>query len=186
MDLLTIFLIATGLSMDSFAVSLSNGFVIKELNIIKAAKIAFFFSIFQALMLLTGWGAGSGFEKYITEIDHWIAFILLSFLGLKMIYSGFKKNIFSTNINQLKFITMIIQSFATSIDALAIGVSFAFLKISILSPVLIVGFVTFFFSMAGLYLGKKFGKTLGNIAEITGGLILIGIGLKILIEHLYY
>lgn len=172
--------------MDSFAVSLANGFVIKELNIIKAAKIALFFSIFQALMLLIGWAAGSGFEKYITEIDHWVAFILLSFLGLRMIYSGFKKNSFSTNNNQLKLITMIIQSIATSIDAFAVGMSFAFLKISILSPVLIVGFVTFFFSMTGLYLGRKFGKKSGNIAEISGGLILIGIGLKILIEHLYY
>lgn len=186
MDLLTIFLIATGLSMDSFAVSLANGFVIKELNIIKALKIAFFFSIFQGLMPLIGWAAGSGFEKYITEIDHWIAFFLLSFLGLRMIYSGLKKNNFSTNNNQLKFFTLISQSFATSIDALVVGISFAFLKISILFPVLIIGFVTFFFSMTGLYLGKKFGKKLRNVAEISGGLILIGIGLKILIEHLYY
>ncbi|MEN8154652.1 MAG: manganese efflux pump MntP family protein [Acidobacteriota bacterium] len=185
MDLLTIIVIAIGLSMDSFAVSLTNGFVIKDLNLKNALKIAFSFSLFQTLMPLIGWVAGSGFEQYIREIDHWIAFFLLSFLGLRMIYSGLIKRGVSLS-NKISFFTLISQSIATSIDALAVGISFALLNISILSPVLIIGIVTFLFSMTGLYLGRKFGKKFGNIAEIIGGMILIGIGLKILIEHLYY
>lgn len=185
MDTISIILIAVGLSMDSFAVSLSDGLCVKNLNVKKILTIALSLSIFQALMPLLGYLAGVGIESYIKEFDHWIAFLLLGFIGLKMIYEAFmnKKNGAAT---ELKLITLIGQSFATSIDALAVGISFALLDISILKPVVIIGFTTLIFSLLGLQLGKYFGKRIGKPVEIFGGLVLLGIGIKILIEHLYF
>ncbi|MCF8297550.1 MAG: manganese efflux pump MntP family protein [Saprospiraceae bacterium] len=185
MDILSIILIAIGLSMDSFAVSITNGLCIKELNLKRILTICFFLAIFQAVMPVIGWFAGIGVEKYIKEIDHWVAFILLSLIGAKMIYDGAKKNAESKDI-ELKILTLIGQSFATSIDAFAVGISFAILDISIVTPVLIIGIITFGFSLLGLYLGKCFGKRIGKSVEIFGGIVLIGIGIKILIEHLYF
>ena len=185
MDTISIILIAIGLSMDSFAVSVTNGLTIRELNVKRILIISFSFAVFQAFMPLIGWFAGIGIEKYIKELDHWIAFTLLSFIGTKMIYDGFKKNNNKKD-SELKILTLIGQSFATSIDAFAIGISFALLNLSIVTPVVIIGLITFGFSLIGLYLGKYFGKKIGKSAEIFGGIVIIGIGLKIIIEHIYF
>ncbi len=185
MDILSIILIAVGLSMDSFAVSITNGLTIKNMTTKKVLLIAGSLAIFQALMPLLGWVAGVGVEKYIKEIDHWIAFILLGFIGVKMIYEGITKDE-SPKEHDLKPITLIGQSIATSIDALVVGVSFAFLSLPIITPVIVIGIVTLVFSLFGLYLGKCFGKKLGSSIEIFGGIVLLGIGIKILIEHLYF
>ncbi len=185
MDIISIILIAIGLSMDSFAVSVTNGLTIKNMTTKKVLLISFSLAIFQALMPLLGWFAGIGVEKYIKEIDHWIAFLLLGFIGIKMIYEGITKKE-SLKEQELKTITLIGQSLATSIDALVVGISFAFLNFSITIPVIVIGLVTFGFSLLGLYLGKYFGKKLGSSVEIFGGIVLFGIGFKILIEHLYF
>ena len=185
MDIKLIILIAAGLSMDSFAVSIANGLTIKKLNAKRILFIAFSFAIFHALMPLLGWFAGVGIEKYIREIDHWIAFALLTIIGLKMVYKGIKKNNIAKN-SELKTLTLIGQSFATSVDAFVVGISFALLNVSIIIPILILGIITFCFSLIGLQLGKYFGKSSGRTVEIFGGIILIGIGVKILIEHLYF
>jgi len=185
MDIISITLIAIGLSMDSFAVSLTNGLTIKTLNVKQILIISFVMAMFQALMPLVGWFAGIGFEKYIKEFDHWVAFILLSFIGVKMIYEGLKKNDVEKN-TELKIFTIIGQSFATSIDAFAVGISFAFFNFSIIKPILIIGLVTFIFSIIGLQVGKYFGKKIGRYVEVLGGVMLTSIGLKILIEHLYF
>lgn len=184
MDLISILFIAIGLSMDSFAVSISNGLTIKDLKFKSAVYIAASFAFFQSLMPLLGWYSGIGIEKYIVEFDHWIAFILLAFIGTKMIYEGFTKEE-TDQVNQIKKTTLIGQSIATSIDAFAVGISFAFLKLSIIKPVLIIGIVTFLFSMIGLRLGKSLGQNFGKSVEIFGGIILIGIGVKIVIEHIF-
>ncbi len=185
MDIVSIILIAIGLSMDSFAVSITNGLTIRELNIKKNLIISFSLAIFQALMPLIGWFAGMGIEKYIKEFDHWIAFVLLSFIGIKMIIEGIKKNDHTDGV-EFNYLTLMGQSFATSIDAFAIGISFALLDLSIITPILIIGVVTFGFSILGLQLGKYFGKRIGKSVEIFGGLVLFGIGIKILIEHIYF
>ena len=185
MDIISIVLIAIGLSMDSFAVSVTNGLTIKPLNRKEMLIISFSLAIFQGVMPLIGWFAGIGFEKYIKEFDHWIAFLLLSFIGLKMIYDGLTKDDTEKK-SKLKISLVIVQSFATSIDAFAVGISFAFLSLSIIIPVLIIGVVTFLASITGLQIGKKFGKGTGGYVELLGGVVLIGIGVKILIEHLYF
>jgi len=185
MSIASIIIIAIGLSMDSFAVSISNGLTLRNLTLPKSITIAFSLAFFQALMPLLGWLAGNGIENYIQEIDHWVAFILLAFIGGKMIYDGLQKSEgpIESNLNTL---TLIGQSIATSIDAFAVGISFAVLDYEITLPVILIGMVTFVFSMIGLLLGKLFGEKLGKSFEIIGGLILIGIGIKILIEHLYF
>ena len=183
MDILSIIMIAIGLSMDSFAVSISNGLTIRNLNKKKAVLIAISLAVFQALMPFIGWFAGLRIEKYIEAFDHWIAFGLLLFIGAKMIFEALINDEESKG-KELRFITLIGQSIATSIDALAVGISFAILKMEIITPVIIIGIVTFIFSILGLQLGKYFGKKLGKYVEIFGGLVLIGIGVKILLEHL--
>ena len=185
MDILLLFLLALGLSIDSFAVSVSNGLSIKRLPWIDKLVISFSLAIFQALMPLIGWYAGIEIVSYIEKIDHWIAFILLAFIGLKMIYESFSKEKIEKR-EVLKKSTLIAQSIATSIDALAVGVSFAFLDMPIITPVIVIGLVTFIASIIGLQIGKYIGIRFGKYIEIFGGLVLIGIGLKILIEHLYF
>ena len=185
MGIITIILIAVGLSMDSFAVSVTNGLTIKDLNVRKILTISFSLAFFQSIFPLLGWLAGIGIEKYIREFDHWIAFLLLLFIGGKMIYEGFQKNGIEEK-SELKTLTLIGQSIATSIDAFAVGISFAFLNLSITTPVLLIGIVTFIASIIGLHIGKYLGKKIGKSVEIFGGIVLIGIGVKILIEHLYF
>jgi len=185
MDIIVIILIALGLSMDSFAVSVTNGLIINNLNIKKMFAISFSLAIFQALMPLLGWFAGIKTAKYIDNYDHWIAFILLSVIGIKMIYEGMLKK-GEEEKNNLKLLTLLTQSFATSIDAFAAGISFAMLEMSIIFPVVIIGIITLAASMTGLNIGKYWGNKLGKTAEIAGGIVLLAIGTKILIEHLFF
>ncbi len=182
MDILTMIFIAAGLSMDSFAVSVVNGFCISKLKIKKILLIAISFAVFQTLMPVLGWLAGRTIESYIRSIDHWIAFALLLYLGIRMITSG-RNDPADRACYDIKVPEIITQSFATSIDALAVGLSLAVLKVHIVLPVLIIGVTTFLFSVAGLFVGKYSGERFKRSSEITGGIILILIGVKILIEH---
>lgn len=185
MDLVSILIIAVGLSMDSFAVSIVNGLMMPKLKFFSAVYIALFLAFFQATMPVLGYWGGSLVENEIKSIDHWLAFILLGFIGGKMIYEGIQSSddLKIKDDFKLSFAKLISQSIATSIDALAVGISFAFLEIEIFSAAFVIGVITFLFSMIGLRMGKSIGaKTRGRM-EIIGGLFLIGIGLKILIEH---
>ncbi len=183
MDFITIIFIAIGLAMDSFAVSISYGSALKIFQFKKASTTALVMGFFQAIMPVLGWLLGYKFATYIENFDHWIAFLLLLFLGIKMIIESFKK-IDGEKIC-FTFKTLLILGIATSIDALAVGVSFAFLKINILLPVLIIGLTAFLFSFFGVFIGQRFGKIKGLNIGFIGGLILISIGIKILIEHMF-
>jgi putative Mn2+ efflux pump MntP len=184
LDLLLLIGIAFGLSMDALAVSIANGFMIKELSLKHAFRIAFFFGFFQAIMPLVGWFAGLSIRHIIRDFDHWIAFGLLSFIGIKMIWESRSLKVEEDCKNCLHFPTLLLLSLATSIDALAVGVSFAMLELRIAVPVVIIGAVTFVNCLVGTQLGNKFGHLFENKLEIIGGIILVLIGLKILIEHL--
>ena len=184
MSILTIIFIAFGLAMDAFAVSITSGITIKGLKFNNALKIAIFFGAFQAIMPLIGWLAGLGLRDFISGIDHWIAFGLLSVIGFKMIFESVKIKSNKKETNPLNVYTLLILSIATSIDALAIGVSFAFIKIFIVTPAIIIGIVTFLLSFLGIFIGNRFGHFFENKIEIAGGIILIVIGTKILLEHL--
>jgi len=165
-------------------VSITSGITIKHLKINNALKIAVFFGLFQAIMPLVGWLAGLSLKDFISEIDHWIAFGLLSFIGCKMIYESITVQSNEKHFDPLNVYVLLMLSVATSIDALAVGVSFAFLKVSIVTPVIIIGTITFLLSYLGVYIGDRIGHFFENKIEIAGGLLLIGIGLKILIESL--
>jgi len=146
--------------MDALAISIANGFMIKQLHFRHAFIIAFFFGLFQAFMPVIGCSAGHYFISYIEKFDHWIAFLLLTFIGAKMIFESNKISTCEKPKDCTHFPTLLLLSFATSIDALAVGISFSILKISILTPVMIIGGVTFFICMAGVYLGDKVGHLL--------------------------
>lgn len=184
MSLSTIIFIAIALSMDAFAIAIASGFTIEKLKIKHALRIALAFGLFQFLMPVVGWFAGVGLKSFISGIDHWIAFALLTFVGGKMIYEGIRMEPEEKTTNPLKLSVLFILSIATSIDALAVGLSLSLLNISILTPALIIGCITFSISFAGVYIGKKLGHFFESKIEIVGGLILVGIGIKILIEHL--
>ena len=178
-------LIAVGLSMDAFAVAVCKGLKMRRLDIGKTAVIALFFGGFQALMPLLGWALGKQFERYITSIDHWIAFVLLAVIGANMIKESFSKEEECPDAS-FGFKTMLTLAVATSIDALAVGVTFAFLDVSIVPAVLLIGATTFVCSAVGVKIGNVFGNRFQSKAEFLGGLVLIAIGLKILIEHLFF
>ena len=182
MGIISILLIAVGLAMDSLAVSISGGIVMRPFCMRQSLRLALTMGIFQGGMTLLGWLMGVSFSSYITAFDHWIAFILLGFLGGKMIYESFGEE--ETTISSFSTKTLLTLGVATSIDALAVGVSMAFLKTSIYFPAFIIGFVTFALSLIGVISGYRFGKIKGINVELFGGIILIGIGIKILIEHL--
>ena len=184
MKFFEIILIAIGLSMDAFAVSITSGVTINNLKVKHALKIAAFFGIFQAVMPLIGYLAGISLNKYITSYDHWIAFILLAFIGGKMIYEGFQIEKCEMNKDCLNSVTLLVLAIATSIDALAVGVVFSSLSISVLMPVAIIGLITFVICFAGVYIGDKFGSFFEKKMELIGGSVLILIGVKILVEHL--
>ncbi|HAQ18736.1 MAG TPA: hypothetical protein DCR40_05795 [Prolixibacteraceae bacterium] len=184
MEILTVTFLAIGLSFDSFAVSVCSGLNLPNIRFFQAAKIAVFLALFQALMPLIGWMLGNSMKTLIEPVDHWIAFGLLSLIGGKMIIESFINSESREIKNPLHFRVILLLSLATSIDALAVGFSFATLIEKFLLPVAIIGLVTFIASMLGILLGKKTGPTFNRYAEILGGLILIMIGSKILIEHL--
>ena len=184
MDLLTPALIGIGLSMDCFAVSLAIGTTTKTRLIYAAAIIAFCFGAFQAGMTVAGWAAGVSLTGLISVYDHWIAFILLAIVGGKMILEGIGGNEEEAPIERIRLFPVIVLSFATSIDALAVGISFGVLQTAVLIPALIIGIVCFGISFAGVMLGERLESVLGNKMEIFGGVILILIGLRILYGHM--
>ena len=170
--------------MDAFAVSICKGLAMKKINWKKALIIGLYFGIFQALMPAIGYFLGSTFENLVTNIDHWIAFILLAFIGGNMIKEALAKGENNNCNDNVDFKTMLILAIATSIDALAIGITFAFLNVNLLLAITIIGITTFIISLIGVKLGNKFGRKYESKAGIMGGIILILIGLKILLEHL--
>ncbi|MDD3051729.1 MAG: manganese efflux pump MntP family protein [Candidatus Cloacimonetes bacterium] len=186
MHFATILLISLGLAMDAFAVSVSSGVVLTCFRKRYALKIALFFGVFQAVMPLIGWSAGLTFRNYISAVDHWIAFALLSIIGGKMIYESLITCEKEKSCNPENIMVLLMLAVATSIDALAVGISFSCLEVSIITPALIIGIVTFVLSFAGVFIGNKFGSIFENKMELIGGLILIGIGIKILVEHLFW
>jgi manganese efflux pump family protein len=183
MDLLTVVLIAVGLAMDAVAVSIAKGITVNSKRRRTGLLLAGFFGGFQMLMPAIGWAAGLSFRDIIMGVDHWIAFGLLSFIGAKMIYDATKKGDDKDG-GDIKLHTVLTLAVATSIDALMVGLSFAFLETSILEPIVVIGAVTFGLSLAGFAFGCSLGKVFGNRIKIVGGIILIAIGIRILLEHL--
>lgn len=183
MGLIELFLIAVGLSMDAFAVSVCKGLAMPKCTFKKAAIVGLWFGGFQALMPAIGYVLGAQFQKTIASIDHWIAFVLLALIGGNMIHEALDNDEEEADAS-LDVKTMFLLAVATSIDALAIGITFAFLKVNIIPAVCFIGIVTFIISFAGVKIGNVFGARYKNKAEIVGGIILILLGLKILLEHL--
>lgn len=183
MDFIELFLIAVGLSMDAFAVSICKGLAAGRAGIRQMSIAGAWFGGFQALMPFLGYILGFAFQGYIIVFDHWIAFILLGCIGINMIKSSFSKSEDNDNAS-FDFKNMFLLAVATSIDALAVGVTFAFLKVNIFQSIIIVGTTTFIFSAAGIKIGSIFGSRYKSKAEIAGGIILIFMGSKILMEHI--
>lgn len=184
MDAITVLFIAFGLAIDAFSVSIASAATTKNLKVNNALKIALFFGSFQAFMPLMGWLAGLSLRDLIAGVDHWIAFALLGLIGCKMIYESAKKEVSRKEFTSLNVYVLLLLSVATSIDALAVGLSLSLLKVFIVTPVIVIGTVTFILSFLGVFVGNRFGRFLKYKIEIMGGLILIAIGVKILIEHL--
>lgn len=183
MGILEIVLVAIGLAMDAFAVSICKGLSMKKMNWKKAIIVGGYFGIFQGVMPAIGYFLGSTFENLVTKIDHWIAFGLLFFIGINMIKEAFANDTENCN-DSVDFKTMTILAIATSIDALAVGITFAFLKTNIIVASLIIAVITFIISIIGVKIGNKFGHKYERKAETVGGVILILMGIKILLEHL--
>ena len=195
MDIISLLAISVALSMDAFSVSICKGLATKQFSFKTALLCGLWFGGFQALMPLIGYFLGAQFEHLITAFDHWIAFGLLLVIGVNMIREALSEEESTDNGQQTTvecasnctgFKTMLMMAIATSIDALAVGVSFAFLKVNIWFSVLVIGITTFLFSFAGVRIGNIFGSRYSKIAEITGGVILIILGVKILLEHLVF
>lgn len=185
MGIIELLLVGIGLAMDAFAVSICKGLNMKKVNKVHCAVIALFFGGFQALMPLIGWALGKQFESYITSVDHWIAFVLLALIGGNMIKESREEEEEVNECNdKLNMKELFLLAIATSIDALAVGITFAFLKVDIIPAIAIIGVVTFVISAIGVFVGNIFGSKYKNRAELAGGIILILIGLKILLEHL--
>ncbi len=187
MGFVELFLVAVGLSMDAFAVSVCKGLCMKRLDVRQALVIALFFGGFQALMPLVGWALGTQFEQYITPVDHWIAFVLLAFIGGKMLWDAFRggeEELSCPADGKLDLRELVMLSVATSIDALAVGITFAFLRVDIVSSVALIGATTFVLALAGVAVGHRFGARYEKPATIVGGIVLVLIGTKILLEHL--
>lgn len=185
MDIVGIFFIAIGLSMDAFAVSLCKGLRMKHMHWPRATIIALFFGGFQAIMPLIGWAVGRRFEQYIVAFDHWIAFVLLVAIGGKMIYEAMQPKEQADKTDEtLDVRELFVLAIATSIDALALGIMFAFLQVDIVPAITLIGTVTFALSLVGVRIGNQLGLRIMKKAEICGGVVLILIGAKILIEHL--
>ena len=183
LKLIDIILLGVSLAMDATAVSICKGLSMKKLDKKKTITIALYFGTFQAIMPIIGYLLGISFKEVVESIDHWIAFFLLAVIGINMIRESLSKESESLN-DLIDFKTMTPLAIATSIDALAIGITFAFLRVNIIGAVTIIGIITIFLSMIGVFIGNEFGNKYGKIAEILGGIVLIGIGLKILLENL--
>jgi len=172
--------------MDAFAVSIMCGATITEHRYRHAVRASFSFGLFQGVMPVLGWLVGVSFRNHIVAFDHWVAFGLLGAIGVKMIYDSFHQDCCGGNCVLLKPGTLFMLSIATSIDALIVGVGFALLDVSIIKAAILIGVITFIICLAGFYLGHRTGRLLGGRAEFVGGVILIGLGVKILCEHLGY
>jgi putative Mn2+ efflux pump MntP len=183
MSIFSIFLIALALAMDAFAVSISSGIAISRMKIRHAFLIASFFGVFQGLMPFIGWHAGQGIKIFVASWDHWIAFFLLLFVGVRIIYEACRTQSNEKRYDPLNIYVLFFLSIATSIDALAVGLTLSFADLSIMLPILIIGVVTFVMSFVGTYVGAVFGHLLEKKVEIAAGLLLIGIGVKILLQH---
>ena len=181
-----IIVIAVGLAMDAFAVSVVSGSTYKQLHVKHVLRMAAFFGGFQAFMPLIGSLAGLSLKEYITAYDHWTAFGLLSAVGGKMIYESFKIKSVEDNPDPSKILVLLVLSIATSIDALVIGITLSLITTSIGVAVAAIGMITFVLSYLGVLIGKRFGHFFENKIEIAGGLILIALGVKILVEHLFF
>lgn len=184
MSIVEIMLLAIGLAMDAFAVAVTSGVAIKNLRIKHALLIGITFGGFQAIMPIIGWLAGIGLQQFLCHLDHWIAFVLLSIIGGKMIYEAFQLEDAEKPGNPLQAGVLLLLGVATSIDAMVVGVTFAMIKVAIFKPVALIGAVTFLLCLLGVYIGNKFGHFFEKKIEIFGGVVLILIGLKILIQHL--
>ncbi len=186
MELITIIVIAVGLAMDAFVVSIVSGGAYRQLHVKHALRMALFFGAFQAFMPLIGSLAGLSLKDYIQDYDHWVAFALLAAVGGKMIYESFKIKSIENNPDPSNVFVLLVLSIATSIDALAIGITLSLIINSIAVAVTIIGLITFVLSYAGVLIGKRYGHFFENRIEALGGLVLIGIGIKILCEHLLF
>ena len=182
MDLLSIILIGIGLAMDAFAVSICKGLAMRTPRVRDMLVVGLWFGFFQAIMPVIGYFLGESFYQYISEYDHWIAFILLFLIGANMIRESFSKEEKDLD-SSIGFSIMLLLAIATSIDAFAVGITFAMDGSGILLPAVIIGIITFAISFAGVKLGSIVGDRYSSKAELTGGIILIAIGLKILLEH---
>lgn len=186
MDITSLFFLSCALAMDSFAVSLCKGFSVKNLQVKHYILTGCYFGGFQALMPAIGYFVGVSFKPFVQAIDHWIAFVLLTFLGIKMIKEGFEDEKCRSDSNQFGFRVMLSLSIATSIDALAVGVSFAFLNVNLALALFLIGSITFIFCVFALKIGNRFGIYFKSKAEFLGGAVLVFLGFKILIEHLFF
>lgn len=188
MDIISLLGIAVALSMDAFSVSICKGLATKNFSLKVALLCGLWFGLFQALMPIIGYFLGAQFEHFIVHIDHWIAFGLLSVIGINMIREALSDDDeqCDSSCGCTGFKTMLMLAIATSIDALAVGVTFAFLRVDIWTSALIIGLTTFVFSFAGVKIGNIFGSRYSKTAEIVGGVILIILGVKILVEHLFF
>lgn len=184
MSFLDIFLIGIALSMDAFAVSVCKGLSVKKAGVKHVLTVGVYFGGFQALMPMLGFLLGYKFESFITNIDHWIAFVLLAIIGGNMIREALGKDEDDKENDDFSFRAMLPLAVATSIDALAVGISFAFLGVDIVTAALLIGATTFVLSGAGIFVGNIFGSKYKSKAELAGGIVLILIGAKILLEHL--
>ena len=183
MSLLELFILAVGLSMDAFAVSICKGLATTQLKFKHCVIVGLWFGGFQALMPFIGFLLGSAFEKYITSIDHWVAFVLLAFIGGNMIKESFSKE--DETDSSFGFKSMFLMAVATSIDALAVGITFALLlNVNITAAIALIGIITFLLCVFGVIIGNIFGAKYKSKAEFAGGVVLIILGLKILLEHL--
>lgn len=186
MNFITIVVIAVGLAMDAFAVSIASGATYKHLKIRHTLRMAVFFGGFQAFMPLIGALAGLSFRGYIADYDHWVAFVILAVVGGKMVYESFKITEVEKNYSPTNIPVLLALSVATSIDALAIGITLSLVVAYITTAVIVIGLVTFVLSYIGVCIGKKFGHIFENKIEAVGGLVLIALGVKILLEHMVF
>lgn len=185
MDFLTIFLIALALAVDAFAVALASGVILERVSPRHTFRLSFHFGLFQSLMNIIGWAAGLTIRSYIESVDHWLAFGLLALVAVRMIVEAGKKAEERKTIDPTRGLSLVMLSVATSIDSLAVGLSFAMLQISVWLPALVIGIVALALTAAGLHIGRRMGAAsrLGTRAEIIGGLVLLGLGINILHQH---